>query len=355
MNLKNNHFSRRDFLKNAAMIGAVGVGIGAMGINGFREAFGADSDTDMPSKSRVIAVKDLGILSKGAPDQIRVDKMVDEGMFALTGKKTTKDAWRCFFTPEDIVGVKINPIGGKLLSTRPEVVNAIITGLLAAGVKENNIIVWDRFEEHLVSAGYEVNRETAGVRYYGTEHTAGYDRDVYYESHDDDPKLRQDDGARSLFSRIVTQQTTAIINVPVMKDHGIAGVTLCLKNIGFGVINNTPRFHSSPYYCDPASAEVCAHPAIKDKLRLHIVDALQACFLGGPRPKASNTIWNEEQLFFGTDPVAIDRIGLDIIDAKRRENRLMPVSQKAKHIANAGKKGLGKYEMRDIEYIKLRR
>lgn len=354
MDLKNNHFSRRDFLRNAAM-GAVGVGIGAMGINGFRETFGADSDTDMLSKSRVIAVKDIGIISKSAPDQIRVDKMVDEGMFALTGKKTTKDAWRCFFTSEDVVGVKINPIGGKLLSTRPEVVNAIIAGLLAAGVKENNIIVWDRFEEHLVSAGYEVNRGTAGVRYYGTEHTAGYDRDVYYESHDDDPKLRQDDGARSLFSRIVTQQTTAIINVPVMKDHGIAGVTLCLKNIGFGVINNTPRFYSSPYYCDPASAEVCAHPAIKNKLRLHIVDALQACFSGGPRPKASNTIWNEEQLFFGTDPVAIDRIGLDIIDAKRRENRLMPVSQKAKHIVNAGKKGLGKYEMKDIEYIKLRR
>ncbi|MCF6149841.1 MAG: DUF362 domain-containing protein [Candidatus Kuenenia sp.] len=353
MGFTNNHFSRRDFLKHTA-IGAVGIGIGSIGINGLREAIGADSVPDEKKRSTVVAVKDRGIISKGTPDQKRVQKMVDEGMFALTGKKNTKDAWRCFFTPEDIVGIKVNPIGGKMLSTRPEVVNAIILGLVAAGVKENNIIVWDRFEEHLVSAGYELNRGTSGVRYYGTEHSTGYDRDVYYESHNDDKKLRQDDGPRSLFSRIVTQQATAIINVPVMKDHGIAGVTLCLKNIGFGVINNTPRFHPSPYYCDPASAEVCAHPAIKDKLRLHIVDALQACFSGGPRPKAPNTIWNEDQLFFGTDPVAIDRIGLDIIDAKRRENRLNPVFQKAKHIANAEKKGIGKFDMKDIEYIKLR-
>ncbi|MBM4054351.1 MAG: DUF362 domain-containing protein [Planctomycetes bacterium] len=353
MDFTNNHFSRRDFLKHTT-IGAVGLGIGSAGINGLKNVLGADPVPDVKRKSTVVAVKDHGIISKGTPDQKRVQKMVDDGMFALTGKKTTKDAWRCFFTPEDIVGIKINPIGGKMLSTRPEVVNAIILCLIAAGVKENNIIVWDRFEEHLVSAGYGLNKGTRGVRYYGTEHTTGYDRNVYYESHDDDQKLRQDDGPRSLFSKIVTQQTTAIINVPVMKDHGIAGVTLCLKNIGFGVINNTPRFHPEPHYCDPASADVCSHPAIKDKLRLHIVDALQACFSGGPRPKAANAIWNEDQLFFGTDPVAIDRIGLDIIDAKRRENHLNPVFQKAKHISNAGKKGLGNFDMKDIEYVKLR-
>ncbi|NUO10241.1 MAG: DUF362 domain-containing protein [Candidatus Brocadia sp.] len=138
-----------------------------------------------------------------------------------------------------------------------------------------------------------------------------------------------------------------------MKDHGIAGVTLCLKNLGFGAINNTRRFHPSPYFCDPASAEVCAHPALRDKVRLHIVDALQACFDGGPASMKTWTMWNEERLFFGTDPVAIDRIGLEIIDRKRKENNCVSVFQKAKHIATAEKKGLGVYDKNNIDFIEL--
>jgi uncharacterized protein (DUF362 family) len=279
--------------------------------------------------------------------------MMNEGMFLLTGKKTVADAWQVFFTPDDIVGIKVNPIGGIKLSTRPEVVHSIILGLKAAGVKENNIIIWDRFSYHLITAGYPLNQGNTGVRCYGTEPTAGYDKEIYYESFDDDYRLRKDHGARSLFSNIVSQHVTAVVNVPVMKDHGIAGATICLKNLAFGAVNNTQRFHPAPYFCDPASAEICAHPVLKDKTRLHIVDALQACFEGGPASMKTWTMWNDERLFFGTDPVAIDRIGLEIIDKKRKENNYMPVSQKAKYIATAGKIGLGVYDSNSIDLVEL--
>ncbi|MBI5678384.1 MAG: DUF362 domain-containing protein, partial [Planctomycetes bacterium] len=142
-------------------------------------------------------------------------------------------------------------------------------------------------------------------------------------------------------------------NVPVMKDHGIAGVTLCLKNLAFGAVNNTQRFHPTPYFCDPASAEICAHPVLSGKVRLHIVDALQACFDGGPASMKTWTMWNEERLFLGTDPVAIDRIGLEIIDRKRKENNYSSVFQKARHIATAEKKGLGVYDRKNIELLEL--
>lgn len=352
MATKKTTISRRRFLKHSAM-GAVGLGMGIGCLNGLKWAIGAESPPSTTTKSRVIAIKNNGIMSTGKPASETVRKMMDEGMFTLTGKKTTADAWRTFFTPDDVVGIKINPLGGTTLSNRPEVVNAIILGLKSAGVKDNNIIVWDRFSYHLIKLGYTLNKGSSGVRYYGTEPTAGYDKDVYYESLDDDYTLRQEDGARSLFSTIVTQQVTALINVPVMKDHGIAGVTLCLKNLAFGSVNNTPRFHPSPYFCDPASAEVCAHPALNSKVRLHIVDALRACFDGGPASMKSWTMWNEERLFLGTDPVAIDRIGLEIIDKKRKEHNLSPVFQKAKHIATAQKKGLGVYDKNDIDLIEL--
>jgi uncharacterized protein (DUF362 family) len=350
MSNKDNYLSRRDFLKHTAL-GIVGVGIGIEGIRGLRIANGDDKQASSFMKSRVIAVKKDRIMKDGEPGLGPVQKMMDEGMFNLTGKKTTAAAWRHFFTPEDVVGIKINPIGGKKLSTRPEVVNAIIIGLIAAGVKENNIIVWDRFDKHLISADYILNKGSSGVRCYGTEQTIGYDKEVYYETEDDDPSLRKEGGTRSFFSNIVTQQVTAVINVPVMKNHGIAGVTLCLKNIAFGVVGNTSRFHSSPYFCDPFTSEIYANPAIKDKVRLHIVDALQACFDGGPKDMKPQTMWNEERLFFGTDPVAIDRIGLDIIDKKRKENNCMPIFQRAKYIATAERMGLGVYDENNIELI----
>lgn len=352
MGREDNHPSRRDFLKYTTL-GVVGTGIGMEYLGSLQSAFGSDEQSPATYKSKVIGVKNKGIMSSGKPDQKTVQKMMDEGMFALSGKKTTAEAWRNLFSPKDVVGIKINPIAGKKFSTRPEVVHAIIIGLVAAGVKENNIIVWDRFENHLTSAGYSLNKGSSGVRCYGTEETAGYDKGSYYESEDDDPTLRQETDTRSFFSNIVTQQVTAIINVPIMKNHGIAGVSLCLKNIAFGVVNNTARFHPSPYFCDPATAEVYAHPAVKDKVRLHILDALQASFADGPVDMKPRTIWKEERLFFGTDPVAIDRIGLDIIDKKRKENNYMPESHKAKHITTAGKKGLGIYDKNNIEFLEI--
>ena len=51
--------------------------------------------------------------------------------------------------------------------------------------------------------------------------------------------------------------------------------------------------------------------------------------------------------------MAIDRIGLEIIDKKRKENNHPSVFQKAKHIATAEKKGLGIYERKNIELVEL--
>ena len=65
-------------------------------------------------------------------------------------------------------------------------------------------------------------------------------------------------------------------------------------------------------------------------------------------------MWNEERLFFGTDPVAIDRIGLEIIDKKRRENNCPSIIQKARHIATGGKLGLGIYERDNIDFVEMR-
>ena len=73
------------------------------------------------------------------PDKVR--EAVNNGLRALTGETDTAKAWLQFVSPEDRIGLKVDPIGGKLLSTRPEVVDVILEGLKSAGVPPANIII----------------------------------------------------------------------------------------------------------------------------------------------------------------------------------------------------------------------
>ena len=50
-----------------------------------------------------------------------------------------------------------------------------------------------------------------------------------------------EENTRSSLLRLVTQIFTKIVNVPVMKKHGAAGVTGCLKNIAYGNFSNVAR------------------------------------------------------------------------------------------------------------------
>ena len=58
-------------------------------------------------------------------------------------------------------------------------------------------------------------------------------------------------------------------------------------------------------------------PTIKQKAVLQILDSV-ATWEGGPQQKNKTfATWPYQSLFFATDPVALDRIGWEIIDRKR--------------------------------------
>src|SRR5574337_1037187 len=92
MTAKDNHLSRRDFLKHTAL-GVAGAGVGINGFKNLQAAFGAVESLPFFDKSRVIAVKRSGIMKDGKPDPKIIQNMTNEGMFTLTGKKTTAEAW----------------------------------------------------------------------------------------------------------------------------------------------------------------------------------------------------------------------------------------------------------------------
>lgn len=282
-----------------------------------------------------------------------VGEMLSRAMIKLTGLDSVKEAWREFVLPHDVIGIKVNPIGGKSLCTNQILVNTIVDQLYQAGVLNNQVIVWDRFEAHLVNAGYKINQSTQGVRCLASDSTGvGYDDEIFYETEKDVEVRRENGSTASRYTKILTDKVSAIINVPVIKHHAITGISGCLKNLAFGSVDNTSRFHSNPLNCDPAIGEIFAHPVIQDKVVLNIADGLLAAFNGGP-VYDPNGVWKYGGLLVSPDPVAVDQIALETINEKRQEEGLEP-AQSTKYIRSSWRLGLGTNNLDEVDYQQVK-
>ncbi|HIA69990.1 TPA: DUF362 domain-containing protein [Candidatus Poribacteria bacterium] len=344
--------NRRNFLQDTTK-SVIATGIAASAVTAISNLAHAQSSKQIkmdeePPVPVVEAMSD-NVWKEGLLDPQIVGDMIDQAMIKLTDRQSAKEAWKDFVLPDDIVAIKINPIGGKDFSTHHVIIDKIVEGLYGVGVLENQIIVWDRFEKHLVNAGYQINQSDKDVRHFASDSDEiGYDEAVFYETENDIEIRREGQSTRSNYSKILTQIATVIINVPVMKHHAITGVSGCLKNITFGGVDNTRRFHSNPLNCDPAVSEIFAHKVIKDKLVLNIVDALLAGFDGGPIYDP-NGVWKHGRIFASTDPVILDQIALEAIDEKRTEMGLSSIKTIAKHIRSASKAKLGTNNLDDAD------
>lgn len=300
----------------------------------------SDTTTTTPLTPAVEAVSE-NVWDGDRLNEDAVGELIDQAMMKFTGRASAKEAWRDIVLPDDIVGIKINPLGGPELSTHPIIVDKIIEGVYGAGVLKKQIIVWDRFENHLLNAGYPIKQDEGEVQTIASDTEGiGYDDEVFYESGKDSVNRRENESTRSRYSRIVTQYVDVLINVPVLKHHEMAGISGCLKNLAFGSVDNTRRFHAKPLYCNPAIAEILEHKVLKDKLVLNIVDGLVASFDRGPTYHAESA-WKYGSLFVGADPVILDVLVLQTINQKREELELDSVSKLANHINTASGVGLG--------------
>ena len=339
----------RDALDRRQFLTRLAAGVG--GVSGALSALPAfaqlssgqlqpDTTTTTPLTPVVEAVSE-NVWDGDRLDEDAVSELIDQAMMKFTGRASAKEAWRDIVLPDDIVGIKINPLGGPELSTHPIIVDKIIEGVYGAGVLKKQIIVWDRFENHLLNAGYPIKQDEGEVQTIASDTEGiGYDDEVFYESGKDSVNRRENESTRSRYSRIVTQYVDVLINVPVLKHHEMAGISGCLKNLAFGSVDNTRRFHAKPLYCNPAIAEILEHKVLKDKLVLNIVDGLVASFDRGPTYHAESA-WKYGSLFVGADPVILDVLVLQTINQKREELELDSVSKLANHINTASGVGLG--------------
>jgi uncharacterized protein (DUF362 family) len=270
----------------------------------------------------------------GRVDASRVREMLGAALQRLTGSERPFERWA---GPTRRVSIKVNSVTSQAF-THPELAEALARGLVGAGCEPQRVAVWDRDGAGLRARGYRLDPAgTRGYRCLGSDGTP--------------PGPRQSAsiaGATVHFSPLLGD-SDLLFSVAALKDHSMAGVTLSLKN-NFGTIYGADLLHGDVRRgsaCEPAISELAARPEIRDRLQLAVIDALVGVCHGGPGPAAPQHAFRYGGLLLGYDPVAVDRAGLAIIEARRARLGLVPLAQRTHpnpappiHIDNAAARGV---------------
>jgi hypothetical protein len=324
-----------------------------------------------PYPGRVIAVQHPAAIISGAYQAQPVGDMMRKGMMELTGAPDWVDAWRVFFEPGDVVAIKVCPVGGRQICSDGLVLNQIVEGLKQAGVLPGDIFVYNRYRREMFEAGIPqwvpqgLRLSWASEAYNKIQHDiAGYDPETFVELALALPgqDIREEQVRRSYVSKLLVKQVNKVINVPVLKHHEAAGVTIALKNLSHGFVNNVERSHATSTLNATGTfiPAILNLPVFRQKVVLNIVDGVRAQWDGGPGGRRE-FIWEHKTMYFGTDPVALDKTGWKVIDEKRAEKGLPPVAEskasgvnrfsfpQVEHIELAGILGLGEFDDAKID------
>ena len=338
-------FTRREFLLNIA------AGSAALALHhlapGTKPAVGRPFQPESIPLSRVVHVHNYQATfwdySTGwygdYVNQAVVDQMTDRGLMDLTGAFNLADAWRVLI-PEYISGqkvaIKINLNNascysdGQVIDALPQPVNSVIRGLKAIGVAEGDICVYDCTQGwHLGEMPQRLAQKITAI-YPGVQFSppaaacspaTDYSGSEYIHFNVPPDRTISD---RPICNALVN--ATYLINVPIMKKHGMAGVTLGFKN-HFGSFDGCDQVHWSIELGDPGYlssynglVDIYQNRHFKDKTVLTIGDALYGARFNNydevPNPWPTFGDHSPNSLFFSRDPVAIDCVMYDFLDAE---------------------------------------
>lgn len=293
----------------------------------------ASLTADEPGKSRVVIAERDDYRSDSGVNRKVVKQAVDAMVKRLSGKANVDEAWRTFVSSKETVVMKSNGQhrGG---TTSPELVWAVCRGLADAGVTQRNIIVLDRNTTDLKTSGLKPFEDMPEVRFCTSD--SAWDEEVKVGA------------ITSRLTRVLTRDADAIINLPRMKNHVIAGVTLAMKN-HLGSVPNPQAYHPNL----DTIADLNALPPIRKKTRLAICDAIVGIYAGGPQFRGAKFTWQAESLLAATDQVALDAVGAEMVRKARLAKGAGPTKPHPRHIDYAAEIGLGTADLRKIETARV--
>ena len=296
-------------------------------------------------------------------NQAVVDEMVDRGLTELVGLPPSQisQAWEQIipdYTPGKLVAIKINLNNSTSCSSMTtsidaiaQPVNAVVRGLTLRGVREPDIVVFDairRFPERL-----DQELLYHSIQFFDSAGCQG--NFTSFSSNDPNSRVVFSPPSGSVgIVRLadILINASYLINMPIMKGHSLAGVTLGFKN-HFGSTNNPSGMHNFVSTSYPqiniynALVDLNSNPHIAAKTVLVIGDGIYGSrgHMASP-PARWSTFGNQApcSLFFARDPVAIDCVMHDLLKAEKGDG--LP-STSHYYLVLAGAAGLGIYEAGD--------
>ena len=292
------------------------------------------------AKPMVVVVSCKKVLTHGYDADLgALHAMVEAGLCRLSGRKDLPSALSAFLRPTDRVGYKINGLAGRNAATHVELVDVLAAVARQTGIDPRKQIAFGRLASDLSGSKFgHANRDAY--------HCMGNDEFGHEQ------ELEQMPSSASRLALTLTRRVDAVVNLPMLKQHMLAGMTGALKN-NFGCIHNPNKMHLSG--CDPYVAEVNAIPVIREKQKLIVMDALRPVVHGGPSYNAAMAV-PAHTLLFATDPVAIDTVALGILEelrARRGLPSLAKIDLFPHYLSTAAAMGLGVSETSRIDLVTL--
>lgn len=296
-------------------------------------------------------------------------KIVDKLVASVAGESSASEAWHKWLKADDVVGIKVASQGMHVSGVSPVLVDALCESLHAGGVAPGRIIVWDRRKEDLEGAGFSADNPR--YRLMWTESGEGYDEKapvsapilgkLIWGDHEfsslgkwDEVTNREREqlSDQSFFSRVLTQRVTKVINVASLTDNVFAGINGTVVNMTVSNLDNWRRFTKKPYHGDPFLAEILLEQPIREKLLFSILDAGRVQYAGGPFADPNFAVFYGV-VYASRDPVALDSVGMDVIDEYRLRNKLPPSRSMARYLESAERLGLGINHKENIELVRV--
>lgn len=306
---------RRNFLKTLALSGAA-IAIKPSG------SMDVMAQTTRNSKS---GATNLVAVMGGEPDEMFRSAIKELGGM----KKFVKKGMKIVVKPN----IGWNKTPELAANTNPILVGEIVKQCLDAGASE--VIVFDHtcddWKRTYVTSGIEDAVKAAGGKMMPA-HEESYYRDVTLP---EGVKLKSTKVHQAIID------CDGWINVPVLKHHGGANLSISMKNY-MGIVWDRRYFHNNDL--QQCIADSCTYAK---RPMLNVVDAYRVVKDHGPQGRSENDVVTSKSLFVSPDIVAVDTAATKFFGQIRE----MPV-ESVGHLANGEKLNLG---TTDIDKLNIKR
>ncbi len=177
-------------------------------------------------------------------------------------------------------------------NTNPELIVALINACKDAGAKEITVFdnTCDNWRRCYESSGIEAAAKKAGAI------VMPANEEKYFR----ETALPKGKAVKSAKIHQAILDCDKWFNVPVLKNHGGARMTIAMKNL-MGIVWDRRAFHQKGLDQCIADIGTLSNPAC-----LNIVDAYRIMKTNGPRGRNADDVELTKALFMSTDPVAVD-------------------------------------------------